>query len=253
MKLPVLLATLALPFSFSAVAQNALPPGYNHPPMAGHAGGDSTSTGAVAPYKFNPFSAQAGAPMAPVPPATNEGTVISIQSSGGYAYIEVTTPSGNLWLAAPETKLAAGDRIRYSSGAIMRNFSSKALNRSFPSIMFVGNVSLAGNEPAGKSATTATTAMPSMAPHNMAQQPAAPAAATEGTVISAQDAGGYSYVEVKTASGNTWLAAPMTQLKAGDTVRFTEGAEMRNFSSRALNKTFPAIQFIDQVTVVGSK
>ena len=244
MKPHALLAALATLLSFSAAAQNTMPPGFNHPPMAGHAGNDTPASGAVAPYKFTPFGASGGAPMAPVPAATNEGTVISSQSSGGYAYIEVTTPSGNLWLAAPEIKLAAGDRIRYSSGAIMRNFSSKALNRTFPSIMFVGNVGLAGNEPLAKAA---------MAPHAQMPQETAPAGATEGTVISAQDAGGYSYVEVKTARSNIWVAAPMTKLKAGDTVRFDEGAEMRNFSSRALNRSFPSIQFIDRLTVVGSK
>lgn len=247
MKLPVLLATLAL--SSAAIAQTEMPPGFNHPPMAGHPAAPAAPTPApAAPYKFNPYSlipAAPMAPMAPVPPPSIEGTVISAQSAGGYTYIEVTSPSGNTWLAAPETQLTAGERIRYSSGAMMHNFSSKALGRSFPSILFVGKVTPAGSEPA-PAAAAGVGAAPMAAP---AAAPAAPQL-SEGTVVSLQDAGGYSYIEVSGAAGNVWLAAPMTKLKVGDKLRYENGGEMRNFSSRALNRTFPSIVFVDRVTVV---
>jgi hypothetical protein len=79
--------------------------------------------------------------------------------------------------------------------------------------------------------------------------PAKPQLPNEGTVVSTMDAGGYSYIEVSGAEGNTWLAAPATKVKAGDKIRFENGAVMRNFSSRSLGRTFPTISFIGQVVV----
>jgi len=237
MKLSVFAASLGL--STLAFAQSAMPPGYNHPPMAGHPAPAGQAGSAPAPYQFRP----PGPAMIPVPAPTNEATVVSSQSAGGYTYVEVTGPSGNVWLAAPETKLNAGDRVRYPNGAVMYNFSSKSINRTFPSITFVGSIAAVDKN--------APPLQVAAAP--MAQAAAAAPAASEGEILQVQDAGGYSYVEVKTAAGNTWLAAPMTKLKVGDKVRFEAGAEMRNFSSRALNRTFPSIQFVDRVAVVTAK
>ena len=243
--------------STAAIAQSAMPPGYNHPPMAGHGAPGDSGTGqpAVAPYQFRPYPT---APIARPAAPSNEGTVLSIQTGGGYSYIEASTPSGNVWLAAPEAKFAVGDKILYQNGAVMRNFSSKGAGRTFPSIIFTGGVVLAGSVPAGSGPATGHGApgqgtpghgtpggMPS--PFNLAPPPSSH---TEGSVVQVQVAGGYSYVEVKTSEGNTWLAAPMTKLAAGDKVRYQEGAVMQNFSSRALNRTFPAITFVDSVSVV---
>lgn len=239
MKLALLVSAFAI--SAPTLAQTAMPPGYNHPPMAGHSGANPGQATAPAPYRFQPTPT----PQGMIPPqlvANHQGTVVSTQTIGGYTYIEVTTPSGNTWLAAPESKVTVGERIAYPSGAVMRNFTSKAMGRTFPAIMFIGGVTQAGNETLPSAAAGAPMALPSM--------PQAAPEQSEGVVVSSQDAGGYSYIEVKAAEGNTWLAAPMTKLKAGDTVRYEPGAVMRNFSSRALNRTFPAIVFVDRVTIV---
>ena len=217
MKTPML--TLALLIASPVFAQTT--PTFDHPPVGGHQMPGGHPVGA-------PHGMPHGAAM-----TGNTGTVLSIQQSGGYSYIEVSGPQGNTWLAAPMAAVKVGDRIRYEDGATMRNFSSKSLGRSFATIQFVGSVSLADQAPAA------------------AQAPAAPAAKlVDGVVISSQDAGGYSYIEVKTASGNTWLAGPATPLKAGDAVQYEVGAVMNNFSSKALNRTFPSIIFVDQVIVV---
>lgn len=257
--------TAALPFvllTSVAAAQNTLPPDFNHPPMAGHPAGAGQAAGQAAPtpYRFNPYGSQT---LTRVPEATNEGTVISAQTAGGYTYAEVSGPSGNIWLAGPESKIATGDRVRYPNGAVMYNFSSKSIGRSFPRITFVGSLTKVDPNAPPLPAAAATPAaggnphgMPGAAAGAPGMQmglPAAPVPSTEGVVLQTQDAGGYSYVEVKTEAGSTWLAAPMTKLNVGDKVRFEAGAEMRNFSSRALNRTFPSIQFVDRVAVVTAK
>lgn len=230
--------TLSLLMTSSVFAQT-----FQHPPVGGHPvpAASATGTGNATPqYQLpaelfrtpaNPMQAR-GAPRGVALP--NVGTVVSVQQSGGYSYIEVSGPQGNTWLAAPVATLNVGDKIRYEDGATMRNFTSKALGRTFPAIIFVGSVS-----PAGSEDTAAAAAAAEPAPQLV-----------EGVVISAQDAGGYSYIEVKTEAGNTWLAGPATPLKAGDKVQYEVGAVMNNFSSRALNRTFPSIIFVDRVNVV---
>lgn len=223
----------------SAIAQRADPP-----PVGGHSvpstNGASRQGMGMPQYQLpadlfrtpaNPIGSHGTAQRSAMLP--NEGTVLSAQQSGGYSYIEVSSAQGNTWLAAPIVPLNVGDKIRYENGAIMHNFSSKALGRTFPAIMFVSSVSPSSKDVAPTSATA-----PQL---------------TEGVVISSQDAGGYSYVEVKTAAGNTWLAGPATPLKAGDTVQYEVGAVMSNFSSRALSRTFPTIIFVDRVNLVPAR
>jgi hypothetical protein len=227
--------TLLLLMTSSVFAQT-----FQHPPVGGHPvpAASASGTGNATPqYQLpadlfrtpaNPMPGR-GAPRGAALP--NVGTVVSAQQSGGYSYIEVSGAQGNTWLAAPVTTLNVGDKIRYEDGATMHNFTSKALGRTFPAIIFVGSVSPAGSE---DEAAVAEPVQPLV----------------EGVVISAQDAGGYSYIEVKTEAGNTWLAGPATPLKAGDKVQYEVGAVMNNFSSRALNRTFPSIIFVDRVNVV---
>lgn len=87
----------------------------------------------------------------------------------------------------------------------------------------------------------------------------APAAAAEsllpnkGKVVSAIDTGQYTYIEVLQGGKTLWLAAPTLKLKKGNMIRFEDGAEMVNFHSKSLNRTFPAIRFISQVALTKEK
>lgn len=73
----------------------------------------------------------------------------------------------------------------------------------------------------------------------------------EGKVVSAVEASGYTYVEVTRKEGTQWIAGPATPIKAGDTIRFSDGPVMTNFTSKGLRRSFPSITFVDQVMVVG--
>ncbi|MDP3671330.1 MAG: hypothetical protein WA191_00010 [Telluria sp.] len=95
----------------------------------------------------------------------------------------------------------------------------------------------------------------------LAAPPAQPgvAAASEaalpykGKVVSAIDAGQYTYIEVLQDKKTLWLAAPALALKKGNIIRFEDGAEMSNFHSKTLNRTFPSIRFISQVALSKEK
>ncbi len=68
--------------------------------------------------------------------------------------------------------------------------------------------------------------------------------ALRGKVTETMNAGGYTYIRINNRSrGELWAAIPKTQLKLGETVTLQGGSEMRNFSSKSLNRTFESIIF----------
>ena len=44
--------------------------------------------------------------------------------------------------AAPEMTVKTGDKVSWDGGAVMQNFTAKALGRTFDSIIFAGKVSV---------------------------------------------------------------------------------------------------------------
>lgn len=192
----------------AAPPTTALPPG--HPP-AGMPSGQPQASGQA------PGVASAIA-------SGNHGTVVSVQQAGGYTYIEVDSGGQTRWLASSPVRLAPGDEVRWGDSAVMRNFTSKSLGRTFDELLFVSGV-----QPAG----------------------AAPAAAQNGNVgkvLSLTQAAGYAYIELETAQGVRWLAASQAPVKVGDTVTWQGGSMMNNFTSSTLNRTFDQIIFVGAVS-----
>lgn len=93
--------------------------------------------------------------------------------------------------------------------------------------------------------------MPMSAP--MASAPAAAAAganAGQGKVLQTMHASSYTYMEIDTGAKKVWLAANAMQVNNGDTVRWPDGAVMKNFTSNTLHRTFEEILFVSQAQVV---
>ncbi len=88
-------------------------------------------------------------------------------------------------------------------------------------------------------------------PAQVAMAAAADAMPYQGKVLSTIDTGQYTYIEVQQDKKTLWLAAPSVALKKGSLIRFEDGAEMVNFHSNTLKRTFPAIRFIGRVALVG--
>lgn len=70
----------------------------------------------------------------------HKGKVLSSIDVSIYTYIEVSEGGKTIWLAAPTTDVKKGDMIGYDDGAVMTNFFSKSLNRTFETVTFVGKV-----------------------------------------------------------------------------------------------------------------
>jgi len=114
--LPALLALTI--FSASAIAATAaMPPGH---PAAQAPGGAPAAANAL----------------------PNKGKVVSMVDTGMYTYIEVSRGKENVWIAVTSMPVKKGDTVAYDEGAVMTNFYSKTLNRTFPQVIFVGRAAV---------------------------------------------------------------------------------------------------------------
>ncbi|HIJ86848.1 MAG TPA: DNA-binding protein [Desulfuromonadales bacterium] len=95
------------------------------------------------------------------------------------------------------------------------------------------------------SATPDKAATPATAPAaDKAAQPAAVPLA--GKVLETMDSGGYTYVYLEKKGGEkVWVATAATPVKVGSQMTFKGGAEMFNFESKSLKRTFDKIVFAD--------
>ncbi|WP_309496650.1 hypothetical protein [Sulfurovum sp.] len=66
----------------------------------------------------------------------------------------------------------------------------------------------------------------------------------QGEVVTIENAGPYSYLEIKEHSEKTfWVAVNKTEVKVGDYVRFHKELVTQNFKSKALDRTFEELMF----------
>ena len=167
-----------------------------------------------------------------------QGRVVSQISVPGYTYLEVENDGQRLWVAGTPIEVDDGDVAAWDKVSIMTNFRSKTLNRTFDRILFAGRIYKPSDGVARvSSAASSWTA-------------SAASAGNRGRVVSAQNAANYSYLEIEVDSGSTlWIAAPETQVAANDMVTWQDGSMMQNFTSKSLQRTFPEILFVGQVTV----
>ena len=164
----------------------------------------------------------------------NRGQILSVIQVQGYTYIEVRNSGRSVWLAGNPVEVSEGDIVSWGQSAVMRNFKSQALDRTFDEILFVSAIYRGADGP----------------PPPPLASPQAALNRNAGTVLSAENAAGYTYVEVQTGAGDSiWLAVPLTPLVGGDQVVWQGASLMRDFSSETLGKTFPEILFVSAVQV----
>ena len=64
-----------------------------------------------------------------------------------------------------------------------------------------------------------------------------------GKVAETMNSGGYTYVLLEKGGEKTWIAVPQMKCAKGQALSFQAGAEMENFTSKTLNRTFKKIVF----------
>ena len=70
-----------------------------------------------------------------------------------------------------------------------------------------------------------------------------PSIEIKGTVMETADAGGYTYLRLKTASGEQWAAVSQASVKKGSQARVVGSVVMTDFESKTLKRKFDNILF----------
>ncbi len=76
----------------------------------------------------------------PAPPTEKDNIitakVIDTMNSGGYTYMQVDNGGKPEWVAIPESEIKKGKEVRFYRGMLMKDFTSKTLNRTFATVIF---------------------------------------------------------------------------------------------------------------------
>jgi hypothetical protein len=125
-------------FALEAPAVPASPP---EKPAAAHPAIPAADAPAV------PAGTGAAAPVAdPAVPVSLSGKVLQTMNASGYSYIYIELADGTKkWVAVTQANVKVGDQMSFKPGMEMGRFESKALNRSFDSIVFSEGVISGGS------------------------------------------------------------------------------------------------------------
>jgi len=69
----------------------------------------------------------------------SSGKVVKAMHAGGYTYMELENSGKVFWIAATMMNVKRDDNVAWGDAAVMRNFKSPSLRRTFDEILFVSN------------------------------------------------------------------------------------------------------------------
>ncbi len=72
-----------------------------------------------------------------LPPGTHAVSVIEVIQTSNYTYLQVFENNNKFWIAVAKREAKTDDVLYYTSAMEMKDFHSKELDRTFPSILFV--------------------------------------------------------------------------------------------------------------------
>lgn len=121
--------------------------------LAGCSDSTNSQTSAPAQQSAAPASQQApaGHKLSPQQQAAvdaakgmpKQGTVKEMMHAAGYTYMNVDTGDGKtMWIAATMMRVKPENKVQWADAAVMRNFKSSSLHRTFDEISFVSNASV---------------------------------------------------------------------------------------------------------------
>ena len=84
----------------------------------------------------------AGAPAGPTA-TTVTGEVLEVKDVDSYTYLRLKTQDGETWAAVATAAVKKGAKVTIENTTVMKNFESKSLKKTFPTIVF-GNLAGAG-------------------------------------------------------------------------------------------------------------
>ena len=68
------------------------------------------------------------------------GVVLETMNASDYTYMHIDDNGAKFWVATSQVNVKKGDKVSFVESAMMENFESKSLNRTFKQIMFADKV-----------------------------------------------------------------------------------------------------------------
>jgi hypothetical protein len=69
-----------------------------------------------------------------------QGKVTEMMHAAGYTYMKVDAGTGkSMWIAASMMRIKPEQTVKWTDAAVMNNFTSKSLHKTFDQILFVSN------------------------------------------------------------------------------------------------------------------
>lgn len=154
---------------------------------------------------------------------TVSGPVLETMDAASYTYVRVRSDDGDIWAAARQFPVKVGDRVVVPLEMPMKDFHSQSLNRDFPLIYFVSNIT-----PEGQAASAPPSSAPGMPPMMSSHGSQAPAAQAPSEAIGPMPppAGGTTIADLW---ANRKALAGKTVTVHGRVVKFNGGILGRNW------------------------
>jgi hypothetical protein len=91
---------------------------------------------APAAQSASPMAQPGGAVPAPAANDSLSGKIVETMNAGGYTYVCLENSGKKTWVAMPMTQVKVGQQVSCQPGAVMKNFTSPTLKRTFETIIF---------------------------------------------------------------------------------------------------------------------
>lgn len=107
-----------------------------------------------------------GQAMPSAPTAAFGGEVLEVRDVEGYTYLRLKTGQGEMWAAVPTASVKKGARVSLVNAALMQNFESKTLKKTFDKIVFAqlaGTAALLGAPQAATRPAAVSEVLPKVA------------------------------------------------------------------------------------------
>ncbi len=130
------------------------------------------------------------APQAPAATAVS-GEVLEVKDVESYTYLRLKTAQGETWAAVPTAQVKKGAKVTVENAMVMNNFESKALKKTFPTIVFGVLGTGKGAAPQGAQASAQPAANPHALPGKRVEAP-------DAKVPKATGANAYTVAEIMT-------------------------------------------------------
>lgn len=102
-----------------------------------------------------PFVSASATTTQPPAPTGVSGEVLEVRDVESYTYLRLKTKDGETWAAVSRAPVKTGAKVTLENVMVMKDFESRSLKKTFPTILFGTLAGAAGSQPAAAAARSA--------------------------------------------------------------------------------------------------